>query len=98
MFTLPPESERVVITATEVAEAGTVAAPRRTLIPWWTILVGGLLALCLPLLCVFAIGVRVALRARDAQLRSALHRLLCTLLIISGRQSARRPPTRIVHH
>ncbi len=80
--------ERVVITATEIAEAGAIPAPRRALVPWWTVLIASLLTLCLPLLCVFAIGVRLAIRTRGAQLRAAWNRLLCTLLIISGLASA----------
>src|SRR5579863_9868360 len=92
----PHSEERLVITAGEVAQAGVAppppervlppAAPDRTgaVIPWWSVLLASCLAVCLPLLCLFAIGIRVGIRQRDLRIRAAWNGLLCTLLVISG--------------
>jgi hypothetical protein len=88
---------RVVITASEVArvEADRPVTPPsvppvvhlpprpEASVPWWGILLGGLLTFCLPLLCIAGIAVLIALRGHEAQ-KAVWTRLLCTLLIISG--------------
>jgi S1-C subfamily serine protease len=91
----PNSEERVVITAGDVAQAGAPLAlpspvlrpppnPPSSPVPWWSVLVASLLAFCLPLLCLFAIGIRIGIRQRDLRTRAAWTGLLCTLLIISG--------------
>jgi S1-C subfamily serine protease len=85
----PNSEERVVITAREVAQAGApipfpTPAPTASPVPWWGVLLASLMALCLPILCLFSIGIRVGVRQRDLRTRAAWDSLLCTLLIISG--------------
>src|SRR5215831_15002738 len=53
-------------------------------IPWWARLSVGILAICLPLLCLVAIILRVALRGQAPRVRYAWTGYLSTLLIISG--------------
>src|ERR1700733_6855178 len=81
--------ERVVITASELERVESRASPviprnpPSPKVPWWGLLTGSLLVVCLPLLCGFAAGMRIALRNRAAA-REAWTRLFCTLLIVSG--------------
>jgi S1-C subfamily serine protease len=53
-------------------------------IPWWARISVGILALCLPLLCLIAIILRVAFRGQAPRIRYAWASFLSTLLIISG--------------
>ncbi len=53
-------------------------------IPWWARVSVGLLALCLPLLCLVTIILRVAFRGQTPRIRYAWTSFLSTLLIISG--------------
>jgi S1-C subfamily serine protease len=53
-------------------------------IPWWARLSVGVLALCLPLLCLVAIILRVAFRGQAPRVRYAWTSYLSTLLILSG--------------
>lgn len=53
-------------------------------IPWWARVSVGILALCLPLLCLIAIVLRVAFRGQTPRIRYAWTGFLSTLLIISG--------------
>ncbi len=53
-------------------------------IPWWARLSVGVLALCLPLLCLVTIILRVAFRGQAPRIRYAWTSYLSTLLIISG--------------
>lgn len=81
-------AERVVITAGELAAATSGEVPlttatRRSAIPWWGVLVGSVLTLCLPLLCGISLVTLIALRHRGQQ-KVVWTRFLCTLLIISG--------------
>lgn len=80
--------ERLVITAAELAGArldepvrGTTS-PDPKAIPWWGILLGSLLTLCLPLLCSAAIVMRLARNRRDE--RAVWTSFFNTLLIVSG--------------
>ncbi|HTS29414.1 MAG TPA: S1C family serine protease [Bryobacteraceae bacterium] len=97
MSEFPPKSEeRVVITASDVAQAGAapssppapsaspIPPPAAYEVPWWAVLLASCLAICLPLLCLFAIGIRVGIRRRDVRTQAAWNGLLCTLLIVSG--------------
>jgi len=53
-------------------------------IPWWARVSVGLLALCLPLLCLVTVILRVAFRGQAPRIRYAWTSFLSTLLIISG--------------
>src|SRR5215467_6361588 len=53
-------------------------------IPWWARVSVGLLALCLPLLCLVTLILRVAFRGQAPRIRYAWTSYLSTLLIISG--------------
>jgi hypothetical protein len=53
-------------------------------LPLWAVVLTCFSALCLPVLCFTATGIRVAVRQRDWRIREAWNRLLCTLLIVSG--------------
>jgi S1-C subfamily serine protease len=53
-------------------------------IPWWARPSVGILALCLPLLCLVTIILRVAFRGQTPRIRYAWTGFLSTLLIISG--------------
>lgn len=85
----PGSSARVVISASDLASVdesprppvGTTTPPAT--VPWWGTLVGCVLVLCLPLLCVGALAVRIVLRGRTRQ-QMVWIRLSSTLLIISG--------------
>lgn len=86
----PESGDRVVITASDFTRleqppaARTVPPEVRTpRLPWWGILAGSLLTLCLPLLAISAAAIRLALRGRPAN-AALWTRFLCTLLIVSG--------------
>ena len=78
---------RVVITAGDLAHVQAdpmgdlIIAP---VIPWWARALGWFVALGFPLLCLFAVAMRVSLRHRQATVRQAWNAFLCTLLIVSG--------------
>ena len=77
-------ADRVVITASDLAPvAPAPPPPRGRPVPWWGLIAGALLTLSLPLLCVFSIATRIALR-RDSRRKVPWTGLLCTLLTISG--------------
>src|SRR5579871_1350600 len=94
----PNPQERVVIPALDVAQAGTSPPiplpspgapgpkppPVVFTVPWWQVLLASCLVVCLPLLCMFAIGIRLGTRRRDLRSQAAWTGLLCTLLVISG--------------
>jgi hypothetical protein len=60
------------------------AAPVKASLPVWALVMVSAAAICLPILCLFAIAVRIAMRRREAFIREAWNRVLCTLLIVSG--------------
>ncbi|MEO8662023.1 MAG: serine protease [Bryobacteraceae bacterium] len=82
------QESRIVITPDELALRGqsqTAPPPQpKRIIPWWSLLIVWTLALSFPLLAVFAIGVRLAIRRQQAARREAWKGLLCTALIVSG--------------
>lgn len=85
------ESEaRIVISALDVARHGessvppAIHHPAPPAIPWWARVIGWLLALSFPLISVFAVSVRFAVRKQEAFRREAWKGFLCTLLISSG--------------
>ena len=53
-------------------------------VPWWGRVLGWILALSFPLLCLFAIGIRISNRGKEAAARAAWNAFLSTLLIASG--------------
>ncbi|SRR5579871_1290049 len=84
-------TDRVVITSSDVASAPAADAPPSVpappppaRIPWWAATIASVLAICLPLLCLFALAMRIAMRQRSALLRARWNALLGTLLIASG--------------
>jgi S1-C subfamily serine protease len=83
--------DRIVVSSREVAEIGDLAtssAPLQPKLPspihWGLKVALSILVLCLPLLCLFAIIMRVALRNQAPRIRHAWTSYLSTLLIISG--------------
>ena len=83
--------DRIVVSSREVAEIGdlsTASAPLQPKLPppiHWGLKAGlSLLVLCLPLLCLFAVIMRVALRNQAPRIRYAWTAYVGTLLIISG--------------
>ena len=83
--------DKIVISPNEITEIKEApeGAPRPEAklppaIPWWARISVGILALCLPLLCLIAIILRVAFRAQAPRVRYAWTGYLSTLLIISG--------------
>lgn len=83
--------DKIVISPNEITEIKEVLdQPARIepklppAIPWWARLSVGILALCLPLLCLIAIILRVAFRGQAPRIRYAWTSFLSTLLIISG--------------
>ena len=83
--------DRIVVSSREVAEIGDLAASPAPLQPklppaiHWGLKAGlSILVLCLPLLCLFAIIMRLALRNQAPRIRYAWTAYLATLLIISG--------------
>ena len=83
--------DRIVVSSRDVAEIGdltTSSAPLQPKLPspiHWGVKAGlSILVLCLPLLSLFAIIMRVALRNQTPRLRYAWTAYLATLLIISG--------------
>ena len=83
--------DRIVVSSREVAEIGDLAASPAPLQPklppaiHWGLKGRPLyLVLCLPLLCLFAIIMRLALRNQAPRIRYAWTAYLATLLIISG--------------
>src|SRR5438270_2662498 len=96
---MPDPDQRIVITTEDVAQAALPTQPgasesqlgapvgmqiRKPAIPWWAVTLASVLTLFLPVLCLFALGVRLALRGRDQWLRAAWHGLLCMLLTVGG--------------
>src|SRR5260370_5975087 len=83
------EQSRIVVTAGDVARISLeppsgVASPVPPAIAWWVKLVACAIATVFPVLCLFAIGIRVGVRGRERRVREAWNSLLCTLLIVSG--------------
>ena len=83
--------DKIVISPNEITEIKEVPdQPSRIepklppAIPWWARTSVGVLALCLPLLCLIAIILRVAFRGQAPRIRHAWTSFLSTLLIISG--------------
>lgn len=83
--------DKIVISPNEITEIKEVLdQPARMepklppAIPWWAQISVGILALCLPLLCLIAIILRVAFRGQAPRIRYAWTSFLSTLLIISG--------------
>jgi S1-C subfamily serine protease len=83
--------DKIVITPNEITEIKEVLdQPARIepklppAIPWWARISVGILALCLPLLCLIAIILRVAFRGQAPRIRYAWTSFLSTLLIVSG--------------
>jgi len=83
--------EKIVISSTEIAETGTPPEQPVRLepklpaaVPWWAKLALSPLVIFLPLLCLVALVLRVAMRGLPPRTRFAWTGLLATLLIISG--------------
>ena len=83
--------DKIVISPNEITEIKEVLdQPARIesklppAIPWWARISVGILALCLPLLCLIAIILRVAFRGQAPRIRYAWTSFLSTLLIVSG--------------
>ena len=83
--------DKIVISPIEITEIKEVPdQPERIepklppAIPWWARISVGILALCLPLLCLIAIILRVAFRGQAPRIRYAWTNFLSTLLIVSG--------------
>jgi S1-C subfamily serine protease len=83
--------EKIVISSHEVAETGTPAEQPVRLepklppaVPWWAKLALSPLVIFLPLLCLVAVVLRVAMRGLPPRTRFAWTGLLATLLTISG--------------
>jgi S1-C subfamily serine protease len=83
--------DRIVVSSREVAEIGDLTTGSAPLQPklqspihWGLKTALSILVLCLPLLCFFAIIMRVALRNQAPRIRYAWTAYLATLLIISG--------------
>src|SRR5258707_8707696 len=79
---------RIVITVGDLANGSqTVTEAKhssKVLIPWWERAIAWLFAASFPLLSVFAVSVRLAVRKRPAATREAWKGLLGTALIVSG--------------
>ena len=83
------DEDRVVVSPVDLARidsgfktnSGQGDAPT---IPWWGRAIGWFLALNFPLLCIFSIGIRVAIRRKEYRVREAWKGFLCTLLVVSG--------------
>ena len=83
------DENRVIVSAVDLARiessfSPNAASPDAPSIPWWGRLIGWFVALSFPLLCVFAIGIRYAVRRKEYRVREAWKGFLCTLLIVSG--------------
>lgn len=83
--------DKFVVTREEVAEikeqpllAATPQAKLQPAIPLWARLATAPLVLVLPLLCLFTIVIRLALRSQPPRTRHLWDAYFCTLLIISG--------------
>jgi S1-C subfamily serine protease len=83
--------DRIVVSSHEVAEIGDLANSSTPLQPklpppiHWSVRAGlSILVLFLPILCLFAVIMRVALRNQAPRIRQAWTSYLATLLIISG--------------
>jgi S1-C subfamily serine protease len=83
--------DRIVVSSREVADIGDLSsssAPQKPKLPppiHWSLRAAlSILVLLLPVLCLFAIIIRVALRNQEPRIRSAWTAYLATLLIISG--------------
>lgn len=89
---LPDVASKIVVTSDEVTRETpnrttsfeVPVHPVKTRLSPWLMCVTSALALCLPLLCFWSIGVRLAVRHRPASVRQSWDHLLCTLLISSG--------------
>ena len=83
--------DKIVISPTEITEIKETPEQPAKLepklppaIPWWARVSVGVLALCLPLLCLVTLILRVAFRGQAPRIRYAWTSYLSTLLIISG--------------
>jgi len=82
-----PRENRIVISAMDLARhshAEDIPPHATPAIPWWARVIGWLLALSFPLLSVFALSVRFAVRKHETARRESWKGFLCTLLVVSG--------------